>query len=457
MLAFLPGVGEIERVRERLPSACPRSRAAASRPGRARRPARGDPARSARPAQDRAGDGDRRNLDHARRRFGGGRCRPVAPRRVRPCRRRDAPRHPSREPGGGCAARRASRAARARASPIACGRKPRMPGRAPFDPPEMLTSDLAPLVLALAQWGVADPASLPWLDPPPAAGAERGAWAAGGFGRARWRGPHHRPRAADRRAADGSRGRRRCCSAGAEHGSRRAAARLALLLQERGLGGRGDDLRAAAGAVGRRSLGPRRGEPQAGEPGGRDAKLERCGFEQIPLALSLRRAGARRSGSSSRWRCPTISRAAAMLRAKPGSLPAGAVTCSMPHRRWPPPNGWRSATRKGRRRARGSPPRCRSTTAEVEQWLADRIERRSVLRWTGERVEARLERRLGAITLASGPDPAPDAGTRVRRCLLEKALENLADILPEELSRARGSPASMRWHPSASLPPRTIG
>jgi ATP-dependent helicase HrpB len=42
-------------------------------------------------------------------------------------------------------------------------------GRAAFDPPEMLTSDLTPLLLSLAQWGAADPAGLPWLDPPPPA------------------------------------------------------------------------------------------------------------------------------------------------------------------------------------------------------------------------------------------------------------------------------------------------
>src|SRR5690606_26983699 len=47
-------------------------------------------------------------------------------------------------------------------------------------------------------------------------------------------------------------------------------------------------------------------------------------------------------------------------------------------------------------------------THEVEQWLGGRIERRSTLRWTGERVEARLERRIGAVVLASGPDPQPD-------------------------------------------------
>jgi ATP-dependent helicase HrpB len=76
-------------------------------------------------------------------------------------------------------------------------------------------------------------------------------------------------------------------------------------------------------------------------------------------------------------------------------------------------------------------------TAEVEQWLGEGIERRSVLKWTGERVEARLERRLGAITLASGPDPEPDAEA-IAELLVEKALENLANILPKDLlARAR--------------------
>ncbi|MCP5142930.1 MAG: ATP-dependent helicase HrpB [Gammaproteobacteria bacterium] len=35
-------------------------------------------------------------------------------------------------------------------------------------PPEIAVSDLAPLVLELALWGVDDPASLAWIDPPPA-------------------------------------------------------------------------------------------------------------------------------------------------------------------------------------------------------------------------------------------------------------------------------------------------
>jgi ATP-dependent helicase HrpB len=38
----------------------------------------------------------------------------------------------------------------------------------PFSPPEILLSDLSSLVLELAVWGVREPGSLSWLDPPPA-------------------------------------------------------------------------------------------------------------------------------------------------------------------------------------------------------------------------------------------------------------------------------------------------
>ncbi|OGQ98677.1 MAG: ATP-dependent helicase HrpB [Deltaproteobacteria bacterium RIFOXYD12_FULL_55_16] len=41
-------------------------------------------------------------------------------------------------------------------------------GLKPFDPPEILAADLSQLALDLARWGVPDPASLRWLDPPPA-------------------------------------------------------------------------------------------------------------------------------------------------------------------------------------------------------------------------------------------------------------------------------------------------
>jgi ATP-dependent helicase HrpB len=40
----------------------------------------------------------------------------------------------------------------------------------PQTPPEILDTDLSPLLLELAAWGVHDPSTLAWLDPPPAAG-----------------------------------------------------------------------------------------------------------------------------------------------------------------------------------------------------------------------------------------------------------------------------------------------
>src|SRR5688500_11972009 len=79
------------------------------------------------------------------------------------------------------------------------------------------------------------------------------------------------------------------------------------------------------------------------------------------------------------------------------------------------------------------------TTEDVERWLSDRTERRSALRWTGDRVEARLEKRIGAITLASGPDPAPDPAA-VADILFGKAVEILGKLLPAALvARARYS------------------
>ncbi|BBF94830.1 ATP-dependent helicase HrpB [Blastochloris tepida] len=110
-----------------------------------------------------------------------------------------------------------------------------------FATPEILAADLASLVLDLAAWGVTDPATLAWLDPPPA-----GAWAearallveldaldAGGRlteeGRALRRLPLH-PRLA-RMVVDGARA-----------GAAGLAAEVAAILSERGLGGDDVDL-----------------------------------------------------------------------------------------------------------------------------------------------------------------------------------------------------------------------
>jgi ATP-dependent helicase HrpB len=71
------------------------------------------------------------------------------------------------------ATQRAGRAGRQRPAPsTGCGRSPRPPGLPPFDPPEILEADLSALLLACAIWGVSDPRSLRWIDPPPPAAVE---------------------------------------------------------------------------------------------------------------------------------------------------------------------------------------------------------------------------------------------------------------------------------------------
>ena len=74
----------------------------------------------------------------------------------------------------------------------------------------------------------------------------------------------------------------------------------------------------------------------------------------------------------------------------------------------------------------------------MQRWLAHRIERRSTLRWVAEerRVEALLEQRLGAIVLARGSDPAPDAAA-MARFLADKVREDGLGLLPlSDASRA---------------------
>jgi len=300
------------------------------------------------------------------------------------------------------------------------------PGRAQFDPPEMLTSDLAPLVLALAQWGVADPMSLPWLDPPPAPAVSAA-----------------RARLQALEGLDGEgriteRGRQLAALTmepwqaamllfGAEHGAAEQAAKLALLLQERGLGGRGEDLAQRLA----RWDGDRSGRAEASRKlaAGWAAKARalagKAKGEAVPHGILLTMAlpdnlARRRDASGESW----LSAGGRGYILDPASPLATAEWLAI---------GDAQGQAKGARITAALP----LSTTEVEQWLGDKIERRSVLCWTGERVEARLERRLGAITLASGSDPSPDQNA-VTALLVDKTLESLADILPKDLlARAR--------------------
>ena len=114
-------------------------------------------------------------------------------------------------------------------------------GLVPHDPPEILEADLAPLLLRLAAWGVTDPAQLQWLDPPPVAAVAAaradlqtlGALDADGLLTAEGRDIVRLP-VAPRIA--------HMLLEGAMRGQAAVAATIAMLLEERGLGGSSTDL-----------------------------------------------------------------------------------------------------------------------------------------------------------------------------------------------------------------------
>ena len=111
----------------------------------------------------------------------------------------------------------------------------------PFLRPEILSADLSSLVLDLAQWGVAGPDQLTFLDPPPrAALAEakvllRELGAIDGDGRITQEGKRLRSLPLPPRLA-------RMVVDAADQGAGRMAAEIAMLVTERGLGGDGIDI-----------------------------------------------------------------------------------------------------------------------------------------------------------------------------------------------------------------------
>jgi ATP-dependent helicase HrpB len=110
-----------------------------------------------------------------------------------------------------------------------------------FTPPEILSADLSSLLLDLAQWGVNDPATLAFLDPPPAPALNearsllRELGALDADGRITAEGNSLRALALPPRLARMIVDSHRC-------GAGEAAAQIAAILTERGLGGDSTDL-----------------------------------------------------------------------------------------------------------------------------------------------------------------------------------------------------------------------
>ncbi len=299
-------------------------------------------------------------------------------------------------------------------------------GRPAFDPPEVTTSDLAPLALTLAQWGAGDPAQMAWLDAPPvpALGAAKAALQAlgalDGEGRIN---PHGRAMA--RLSMEPALAHMLLFAAA--RGQATEAARLALLLQERGLGGRGEDL-------------GRRLDRWAGERGNRADASRKLAARWADTAVKV----LRQTGLSADGRAEQVPTAILLAEAFPDRI-ARARSASGEE--------WQSTGGRGYRLdpasplatakwlvigdAQGEAKGARITAAlaleeaEVLRHLAHRIDERHALSWnaTEARVEARLERRLGSIVLARVPDPKPDPDA-VAALLIAQVREAGLALLP---------------------------
>ena len=281
-------------------------------------------------------------------------------------------------------------------------------GRPEFAPPEIETADLSSLVLKLAHWGATEPTDLPWLDEPPKPSIEAAQSNLQSIG------------ALDEAAA---------LLFGANGGVAAETAQLIMLLQERGLGGRGEDLTERLSRW--RSDTSPRAETARGIARG---WADRAGKANLSIhvsvngpeeALALARpafVARRRDLNGEHW----ISAGGRGFTLDPAS--------SLARAEWIVIGDAQGAARSAR------------ITGGVEL-EADQVERlialeqveRSTARWNEEksRVEARRARRHGAIRLSSAPEPNPDPQL-VLDTLLAKARERIFDLFPAGfLERAR--------------------
>ena len=282
------------------------------------------------------------------------------------------------------------------------------------DPPEILEADLSSLLLTCLLWGEADPARLPFLDPPPAAALDEararltrigaldddGRLTAHGRAVAGW---PLEPRLAHMMIE-------------AERmGFARAAAEVAVLLSERGLGGNEADLEARLrrwrGDRGPRATAARRMAERwassSPSPSGRG--------EALSLALAFPdRLSRRRDNSGENWQ----SVGGRGFRIDPTSPLARSEWLAV---------GEVAGAASGARILSAAA----IEFADIEALFGDRITAFAEARFdpATNAIVATRGRRLGAIRLSSAPDPKPDPAA-IEAGLLDAVRRHGLAILP---------------------------
>jgi ATP-dependent helicase HrpB len=284
-------------------------------------------------------------------------------------------------------------------------------GMPPYDPPQILESDLSSLLLDCALWGVSDPATLRWLDTPPAAAlteARKRLTTLDALDPDARITPHGRALAKlplEPRIAH-------MLIRAAEMGLARTAAEIAVLLGERGLGGPDADLslrlqrwrrdpskRAEAGrTLAKRwtNLLPSSPLPSREGPGVGSERSEPLTDHHPGLCLALAfpdRLSKRRSADGADW----SSVGGRGFRLDPTSPLAREPWLAV---------GEVQGSAAGARILSAAP----ISEADVLTLFANRIAEHRTVRFRPENggIEALRERRLGAVRLTSGSDDRPD-------------------------------------------------
>ncbi len=293
-------------------------------------------------------------------------------------------------------------------------------GMPPFDPPEILESDLAPLLLQSAAWGEAQPEQLRWIDPPPGAGL------------AAARSQLLSLNAIDESGNITPHGRRlielplppnlaHMLLRGAEHGAAETAAHIAVLLQERGLGGRSEDLEQRLGRW-KREKGMR--AKAAMRMAGRWAKQAQAltpspADTDITVGALLahaypNRICRRRGADGTQWQSTG---------GRGFRLDAASSLAAQP---WLAVGGVQGAASNARIVSAAA-----LTLPEIEAHFADMITRESRASYDPKRDRAEVvtETRLGQIRLKKSADNAPDTDV-IAAVILDHVRKAGLDVLP---------------------------
>ena len=293
-------------------------------------------------------------------------------------------------------------------------------GRPRFDPPEILESDLAGLLLECARWGVTDPHQLQWRDPPPTAALAdaRARLEATGILAADGRPTPHGDAVAALPVAPEL---GHMLIVAAAQGLGLLAARVAVLLGERGLGGRSSDIddRLRSWARDRspradaaRKLAERWARAAGGGAAMRDAPGDAAA--QV-LALAFPDRVARRRGGAGAPFLMANGRAVTL----PADDPLGAAQWLVV--------GDASGAAAGARLLLGAA----LDAASVDRLCAGRIESDVIFGFdpASGSVTAETRRRLGAITLARIPTDRPDPAL-VSAALVDGVRQHGLALLP---------------------------